>query len=96
MAAVEMLLAAGADAAGGTDQEVTPLHGALEPEIIRALVAAGADVNAETPFDTTPLYIAARANFNDGPEALAAVEALLAAGADVNAAGDGSGKYCVT
>jgi 26S proteasome non-ATPase regulatory subunit 10 len=75
---VEILLAAGADAAAATPQGRTALHYAAskaDPGVIAALLAGGCDASARDKWGATPLHRAASA------DRLAAVRALLAGGA---------------
>lgn len=82
--AVELLLAAGADAnaVAGNAMRVQPLHSAAalgDIEACRLLIAAGADPNGRQAGDHTPLHEAALSGNAD------LVELLLASGADPEA-----------
>ena len=84
VAAIEVLLAAGANINAKAENDITPLHvAAAERQIgsIKALLDAGANVNAKGALGTgsTARHIAAK--YGQVP----AIEALLAAGANVNA-----------
>ena len=82
LAAVQTLLAEGADIEARDNDGDTALHMAAiqaSPAVIAALIAGGADPNALSTSDQTPLFHAAEHGN------LPAVKALLAAGADVNA-----------
>ena len=79
VAAIQALLAAGADAKVPDNEGRTPLHWAStneNPAVIEALLAAGADPRVRDSSGATPLRWAIR------HENVAAIEALLAAGAD--------------
>ena len=91
-AAVETLVAAGADVRAKDSYGREPLHyaGDVSAEVseaavaaVKALVAAGADVRARDSHGVEPLHLAAR--IFDAETAAAAVQALLAAGADAQA-----------
>jgi hypothetical protein len=58
---VAALLDAGAGPALETNEGLTPLHMATDPEIARRLLDAGADPNARDNSDHTPLMFAAGA-----------------------------------
>ena len=89
VAAVELLLAAGANVAAVDKENSTPLHRAAlmdaTPAVISNIVArlllAGASVEAQNKHQATPLHDAA----NSGNAAMAAL--LLEAGAPINAKG---------
>jgi ankyrin repeat protein/serine/threonine protein kinase len=89
LAAVEALLAAGADLKAQDRQGMTPLHAAsamdaaaeVSSNIVTCLLRAGADVEARDQFRGTPLHAAA----NAGKPVVVAL--LLEARARVNAAG---------
>jgi Ankyrin repeats (many copies) len=88
LAAVKMLVAAGADLNATNDNGWTPLHWASKEGhegIVAKLIAAGANVNARNVNDKTPLHLASY----EGREGIVAT--LIAAGANVNAA-DKNGK----
>ncbi len=55
--AVDLLCAADAN---GVDENVTPLHCARRPEVMKALIARGADPNQSPPDAHTPLMMAFR------------------------------------
>ena len=85
--AARVLLAAGADVNGRSDNAlaVLPLHSAVaggHEDVVGVLVDAGADVNATQRHGWAPLHGAARNG------SLASVERLLAAGADPAARND--------
>ena len=94
-AAMEALLAAGADVNARTDFDTRPLHMVklhrAKKEVAEMLLAAGADVNARAAAGSTPLHSALTPTPRRTGETissnnnLALVEVLLAAGADVNA-----------
>ena len=90
LAAIESLIAAGAEVNARDEGGLTPLHRAAwpndNPAIIGALVAAGAEVNARGGDGLTPLHVAATATASP-----AIIEALLDAGADATAR-DAEGK----
>jgi ankyrin repeat protein len=80
LAAVQALLAAGADADAKNAAEATPLlYGAGHAEIVRALLTRGANPNAVSALKNTPLMAAV-----SHPESFAAAKLLLDAGADVH------------
>lgn len=81
VAAVQALLAAGAEVDAKNAAEATPLlYGAGHAEIVRALLARGANPNAVSALKNTPLMAAV-----SHAESFAAVSLLLDAGADVHA-----------
>lgn len=89
VAAVQRLLAAGADVNAASETGRTPLYRAAlsgRTEVVRVLLAAGADVNAATTSGRTPLHIAISMRRNE------VVRVLLDKGANVNAAIKGGVK----
>jgi ankyrin repeat protein len=81
LAAVNALLAAGAEADAKNVAGATPLiYGAGHPEIVRALLARGANPNAVSTTKNTPLMSAVV-----HPESYEAARLLIDAGADVHA-----------
>ena len=93
-AAVEILLAAGADPNGRDDRGFAPLHTAVyfSPAAIALLLEAGADVHAKAEKGgATPLHYVAR----DSGSATE-VHLLLAAGADVDVKNIPEGPPCTT
>jgi ankyrin repeat protein len=82
LAAVNVLLAQGADVGVRNSYGSTPLHDAVAREcrgVVGALLAAGADVEARDSFQETPLHVAAQVDAGQ-----ACVLALLDGGADPN------------
>ena len=86
--AVDLLLDAGADPTLATNEGMTPLHMAVDPDVARTLLDAGADPNARANYDQTPLMFAALR----GPAEL--IRTLIGRGADVDAT-DSEGKTAV-
>ena len=81
LAAVQGLLAAGAEADAKNAAEATPLlYGAGHAEIVRALLARGANANAVSALKNTPLMAAV-----SHADSFEAARLLLEAGADVHA-----------
>ena len=84
-AAIEILLAAGANPNGLDGSRFAPLHTAIffSPSAIALLLEAGADVHAraENGGGATPLHYVARSGFDSAAQ----VQLLLEAGADVDA-----------
>lgn len=73
---VKVLLESGADPNATTGSGVTPLHIAVETEIVRVLLAAGANPNARARNGDTPLRSAADRGM------IEVVKILLSAGAE--------------
>ena len=91
LAAVGILLEAGADPNVRNSSGNAAIHGATSREshslpLVEALLAAGADVNLRDAADNTPLHLASGSNAG-----AAVIQALLSAGADLSAR-DGYGK----
>jgi ankyrin repeat protein len=81
LAAVDALLAAGAEADARNSAEATPLlYGAGHAGVVRALLARGANPNAASKLKVTPLMAAVAP-----PESFEVARLLLEAGADVHA-----------
>jgi hypothetical protein len=80
LAAVEELLAKGADVNALALANQTPLHLAVTKEIAQLLISKGAQIEARDRWGRTPLFWAAGAGRKD------VVQALLAAGAQPDAA----------
>ncbi|MDD5302837.1 MAG: ankyrin repeat domain-containing protein [Elusimicrobia bacterium] len=83
-AAVDSLIAHGANVNAKTKSGNTALHDVAMKEIVRALLAKGADVNAKGQNGWTPLH-AAISHYSTSTGTIAA---LLSAGADVGAKDD--------
>jgi len=79
LAAVEALLAKGADVNARGLAKQTPLHLAVTKEIAQLLISKGAQIEARDRHGRTPLFWAAGAGRKD------VVEALLAGGAQADA-----------
>jgi ankyrin repeat protein/mono/diheme cytochrome c family protein len=80
VAAVNALLAAGAEVDAKNKEEATPLlYGAGHAQIVRALLAKKADVNATSKMKNTPLLVAV-----GHADSLEAARLLLDAGADLH------------
>lgn len=82
LAAVEILLAAGADVSLADFEGFTPLHHAVtadEVDVVRLLLAKGGKVNVATHKELTPLHLAA------GAASPGMIELLLSHGATIDA-----------
>ena len=77
---VAFLLDAGADVDVATNEGVTALHCAKDPQIIQALLGHGADPNRAANYGHRPLHLACGRQWDERQ-----ARALVNAGADVNA-----------
>ena len=88
VAAVQMLLKAGADPGAETRDQELPLHIALEGyaslPLVQALLAGGADPNGSKYAMPQPLHLAIGLTAHSPDVALSIVKALLEAGANPN------------